>query len=397
MSAAPPFLTRVRIRNYRSIAACDVELGSLAFLVGPNGSGKSNFLDAIRFVADALYHTLDYAYDARGGTGLVHRRTSKRGRLPNIEARLDFRTPSGITGHYGFEIATRRGGFSVRKEECVTTGAGEHSFFFRDRDAFTVKSTLSAVLPAAAPDRLFLKSINDAPFREIYDALVGMRSYNLNPGVIREPQEPDPGEFLKHDGRNLAGVLADLRKRHTGTMERIERYLGVVVPGVRSVNRVPYGTHETIDFHQNVPGQEDAIRFSATSMSDGTLRALGILTALLQENSTPPTLVGIEEPETALHPAALAALIDAFQDAREQTQVLVATHSPELLYSPEVQADELLAVSAESGETIIGPINAGSRESISQRRTSAGELLSLNLLEPDEDEAATDGEDLFDF
>lgn len=396
MSAAPPFLTRVRIRNYRSIAACDVELGSLAFLVGPNGSGKSNFLDAIRFVADALHHTLDYAYDARGGTGLVHRRTSKRGRLPNIEARLDFRTRSGITGHYSFEIATRRGGFSVRREECVTSGTGEH-FFFRDRDAFTVRSTLSAALPAAAPDRLFLKSINDAPFREIYDSLMRMRSYNLNPGVIREPQEPDPGEFLKHDGRNLAGVLADLRKRHTGAMERIEQYLGVVVPGVQSVDRVPHGTYETIRFHQNVPGQEDAIRFSATSMSDGTLRALGILTALLQENSTPPSLVGIEEPEIALHPAALAALIDALQDAREQTQVLVTTHSPELLYSPEVQGDELLAVSAESGETIIGPINEGSRESISQRRTSAGELLSLNLLEPDVDEAAVDGEDLFDF
>ena len=54
MTATPPFLTRVRIKNYKSIKACDVELGSLAFLVGPNGSGKSNFLDALRFVAEAL-------------------------------------------------------------------------------------------------------------------------------------------------------------------------------------------------------------------------------------------------------------------------------------------------------------------------------------------------------
>ena len=54
MTATPPFLTRVRIKNYKSIAACDVKLGNLAFLVGPNGSGKSNFLDALRFVADML-------------------------------------------------------------------------------------------------------------------------------------------------------------------------------------------------------------------------------------------------------------------------------------------------------------------------------------------------------
>ncbi len=48
------FLKRVKIRNYKSIAHCDVELGPFTLLVGRNGSGKSNFLDAIRFVADGL-------------------------------------------------------------------------------------------------------------------------------------------------------------------------------------------------------------------------------------------------------------------------------------------------------------------------------------------------------
>ena len=51
-------VTRVAIRNYKSIAACDVRPGPLSFLVGPNGSGKSNFLDALRFVADALRGSL---------------------------------------------------------------------------------------------------------------------------------------------------------------------------------------------------------------------------------------------------------------------------------------------------------------------------------------------------
>ena len=44
-----PFLKRVRIRNYKSLVNCDVELGALTVLVGRNGSGKSNFLDALRF------------------------------------------------------------------------------------------------------------------------------------------------------------------------------------------------------------------------------------------------------------------------------------------------------------------------------------------------------------
>ena len=49
-TADPRLVTRIALRNYKSIAACDVQLAPLSFLVGPNGCGKSNFLDALRFV-----------------------------------------------------------------------------------------------------------------------------------------------------------------------------------------------------------------------------------------------------------------------------------------------------------------------------------------------------------
>lgn len=55
------FLTRVVLQNYKSIAACDVQLGPLTFLIGPNGAGKSNFLDALRFVTDSLRTSLEHA------------------------------------------------------------------------------------------------------------------------------------------------------------------------------------------------------------------------------------------------------------------------------------------------------------------------------------------------
>src|ERR1700742_1475663 len=65
---APRFdITRVRLRNYKSIESCDVTLGPLTLLVGPNGSGKSNFLDALQFVADALNTNLENAIQERGG------------------------------------------------------------------------------------------------------------------------------------------------------------------------------------------------------------------------------------------------------------------------------------------------------------------------------------------
>src|SRR5262245_57532377 len=112
------FLTRVRLKNYRSIAACDVALGPLTFLVGPNGSGKSNFLDALRLITDALTHSLDHALRERGGVQEVRRRST--GHPPNFGVRVDFQISGGSAGHYVFDIAAQAGGtYTVKREECA--------------------------------------------------------------------------------------------------------------------------------------------------------------------------------------------------------------------------------------------------------------------------------------
>jgi len=118
-------------------------------------------------------------------------------------------------------------------------------------------------------------------------------------------------------------------------------------------------------------------------MSDGTLRALGILTALFQGDHEPSRLVGIEEPETALHPGAFAALREALKRAAEQRQVLITSHSPDLLDDGDLSADALLAVVADEGETRIAPADSASRELLQDHLFTAGELLRLNQLVPD--------------
>ena len=59
-----PQITRVALQNFLSFAECDVSLGRLTFLVGRNGSGKSNFLDALRFVAESLHHSINRAFES---------------------------------------------------------------------------------------------------------------------------------------------------------------------------------------------------------------------------------------------------------------------------------------------------------------------------------------------
>jgi predicted ATPase len=213
-----------------------------------------------------------------------------------------------------------------------------------------------------------------------------MGFYSLNPDRIRDFQAPDSGELLVRDGSNLTSVLRQLSLRDEARKKRIEEYLSSIVPGVSGVDVKDVPPKATLEFRQEVAGSSDPWRFFAGNMSDGTLRALGILVALFQsQDPAAPSvpLVGIEEPEVALHPAAVGALLDALREASQSTQVIVTTHSPDLLDSADIEAELLLAVHAEKGTTQIAPVDEASREAVRKGLYTPGELLRLDQLRPD--------------
>jgi predicted ATPase len=377
-----PFLTRVVLRNYKSIATCDVALGPLTYLVGPNGSGKSNFVDALHLVRDALSGSLDNALNERGGLSEVRRRSS--GHPNHFGMRLEFRLRDGRSGHYAFNIGPlSRGGYEVQTEECVLDGIGKGPYFRLERGALQASSEAS--FPAVTPDRLALASASGlAVFRPVFDALTAMGFYNLNPKLIRELQKPQDGRLLKPAGENIASVIGHLERTAPVAVAVIQEYLQTVVPMVHGVERRAIGPMETLEFRQEMAGAKHPWRFLAQNMSDGTLRALGVLTALFQGTQDySPTLIGIEEPETALHPGASSALREALQRASEQTQVIITSHSPDLLDDPSLSADALLAVAAVSGETRIAGLDVASRTALRDQLFTAGELLRLSQLAPD--------------
>ena len=376
-------LTRVVLRNYKSIAACDVSPAQLSFLVGPNGAGKSNFLDALRFVADAVRFSLDHALRDRGGINEVRRRSG--GHPNHFGIRLDLDLAESAV-RYAFAVGARpRGGYEVKREQCVVRGRRDfRSGYYEVESGGVVRSTLGPPPPAAA-DRLYLVNVSGIDvFRPVYDALVGMGFYNLNPDAIRDLQAPDPGDLLKRDGGNAASVLARLGPR-SRIKKTVEQYLGQIVTGVVGVDKRAVGPRETIEFRQEVSGARDPRRFFASNMSDGTLRAFGVLVALFQDagGGAVPRLVGIEEPEVALHPAAFGALIDSLRDGADRAQVLVTSHSPDLLDDKEISDDSIFAVVAKRGETRIGPVDEAARSTLRDQLYTAGELLRMNQLEPD--------------
>jgi predicted ATPase len=384
--SSDPFLRRVKVRNYKSLVGCDVELGALTVLVGRNGSGKSNFLDALRFVVDALRVSLDHAIKSRGGIDEVRRRSIGHPRNFALEFGLDL--DSGRQAVYGFEVAARKhGGFSIKKERLEIKRADSRvvgSYYLQNG---TLVQPVGEPMPPASPDRLYLVNAAGLPkFRGVYDALLMMGFYNLNPESIKALQSPDAGEILHRDGGNIASVIGRISHQQPEVKERIKTYLASIVPGVTDVNRVGLGPKETLEFRQKVSGSKSPWTFYAAGMSDGTLRALGALVAVTQlaDGTVPVRLVGIEEPETALHPSASGALMDALREAAVHTQVVVTTHSPDLLDQVDPDSDRLLVVQARDGDTVIGPIDAASREAIRDHLYSPGELLGMDQLEPDQ-------------
>ncbi len=377
----PVFLTRVLLRNYKSIGACDVHLGPLTYLVGANGSGKSNFLDALHLVRDALSSSLDNALNERGGLMEVRRRSS--GHPTNFGIRLEFTLTDGRKGFYTFNVGALAGrGYEVQTEKCVIVGMGKGPFFHIERGV--LKASSEPTFPAVTADRLALVSASGmAVFRPVFDALTGMGFYNLNPKLMRDPQKPQDGRMLKPVGENIVSVIGHLERVAPENLAMIESYLQTVVPMMYGLERKQIGPLETLEFRQEVAGAQAPWRFPAQNMSDGTLRALGVLTALFQGNKDfAPSLIGIEEPETALHPAASAALREALTKASAKTQIVVTSHSPDLLDDRSIEPEHILAVVSERGDTRIGPLDAASVSVMRDHLFSAGELLRLNQLQP---------------
>lgn len=383
--SAPSRITRLAVRNYRSIVACDVALGALSILVGRNGAGKSNVLDALRFIGDSVRASLEYALRVRGGLHHVKRRPGP----PDASVGIRIEVALGHGCHAVFAVEFSRaihGGIVVQREACrIIRDADGSSVAHYHVAAGSVITASVDPAPAASADRLYVVNASGHPaFRPLYDALAGMAFYNTVPGAMRVPSPPDDGELLDADGHNVASVLRRLLHEDESSLVRIEEYLTQVVPGLAGVHGWLQHGRDSLVFRQRIVAEAHPWGFDALDMSDGTLRALGVLAALFQDPSGRSVrLVGIEEPDAALHPGAMAVLADALLEASERRQVLVTTHSAALLDHAEIAPSFLLAVVDDGASTRVGPVDDVTRQVLRDGLFSAGELLRMGQLELD--------------
>jgi predicted ATPase len=378
-----PTIKQLVLKRFRSIPSERITFDNPTIFVGRNGSGKSNLVSAFSFLAEAMASPLQAVFDKAGGIATVRNRTSGQSYPPNLGLRVDFGRMNGKTasGFYAFEVrALPNYGFSVVREKCsLAFDGGTRSWFDRVGTKFT--SNVGGVKPALDPASLSLPLVGgEAKFAPALRTLAAMRVYSIEPGKVREMQEPDSGTSLKSDGGNVTSVLREIERQSGGDFERISDILATIVPNTKRVQVKKHGKNLSLEFTQEW-GEKKRLKFEGFNMSDGTLRAIGLLAAVFQRPV--PSLIAIEEPEATIHPGALESILDLLHHASRHMQIVITTHSPELLDAKWIVDRHLRIVEWTEGATRVAPVSGATRKALHDHLMGAGELLRSNALDPE--------------
>ena len=429
MAAEPepqPSITKVWAKNFRSIEYAELELDPLTVLVGPNASGKSNLLDMLGLLADAVRDGLETAITRRGGIDSIGRR-SPTGRVLGPEIGFQF---DNLTATLKYSVALLRrakGDFRVRREfarvEAIDSSVGPCEIEFKNgrltkpnviavlersedgRDTSATLRIINRSIERSAGQHLRLVSSDplespwwlslltsrksprqDSSYNHLYLALENATDYlgkiglyHIFPNSSRDPQKMADSHPLAAGGGNLASVLRDMGQKKGRFLPDLKEALNFAVPGLRDIRVTRAGSYLVVELsHQREGGTDRGTWFDLSQESDGTIRLLAMLTALFQDPA--PSLLGLEEPELAIHPGAMAVLADTMREAALRGQVLVATHSPDLINLLPIES--IRAVTAENGSTEVGKVAGHQMKSVTDKLFLPGELHSMEGLQP---------------
>lgn len=414
-------LTRIEISGFKTFSDFALDVPPFLVVAGTNASGKSNFFDAIRFLSTVAEHDLGTTVKAMRGefdelfrrTGERHATTLRFAAEVLLEPRV--RDPWGeisrLSQHrlrYELDIERRKGDSSSgerlfvaresvtpirasgdrirralgsdfrqhlsyrRREPLLSTTSGARPEFKLHQDGKAGRER-----PAVSAEATVLSSISTADtFPHLFALREEFRKWRflqLDPGSLRRSTPYQAQDMLDDRGENLGGVLARL-KLAGDEFRQVVSDLASLIPGLVDVDVIEDDAEKRWEIQIRFVDQPP---LSARVASDGTLRLLGLVTAL-----NDPSFGGViclEEPENGVHPARVRPLVELMRnaatdfrehEARPYVQVLANTHSPAVVAT----TDDIECVFFDTvTELDAGPTRATKTRS---RRVVWGDLLS---------------------
>ena len=413
------FLKRLKVHNFKSFVDLDVEFKEFNVLVGSNASGKSNFGQIFQFLKDMRGGLAD-ALAIQGGIEYV--RNFNGDNRMSIELEIDFPEiplPGNLSSpqyvlhnthvKWSFEIEMgQRSGFKVLSDawRFYITGTGK-----KGRIDGTSKGRIDGILNIKSENgKLFFEPdfpIDIVPKKrlELYRTVYGYGSktaknksileshiiadimfpwvgyffsqleiYDFAPKLAKRPSAIGGRLGLETDGSNLPLVLRDILS-NAEKRRQFNNLTSDILPFVKSL-----GVKSTVDKSLVFMTEESYSKgrhLPAALVSDGTTNAVALVVALHFEDAQ---LAVIEEPERSVHPALLSGMVDMMKDASSNKQIIITTHSPEIVRQSGI--DRLLLIRrGDSGSSLITrPSEEREVQSFLESEMDIGEMHVQRLL-----------------
>jgi len=337
--------SRIELENWRNFGHIDVALQNRAFLVGPNASGKSNFLDAFRLLRDVVTPGggLQKSVADRGGVTRIRSLAARREpgrtarRYPDVVVQVALQEREETAWRYRLAFAQDNQRLPVLRGEKVWRG--DELILDRPDDEDRAD-------PARLRQTSLEQTIANREFRDIADFFASIRYYHIVPQLVRDPERSIGRQADPYGGDFLEQIASTTERTRQARLRHILSALQVAVPQLRELKLdrdergVPhlYGNYE----HWRAKGAWQ----TEADFSDGTLRLLGLLWALLDGTGS----LLLEEPELSLHPEIVRYVPQMMLRTQRKLkkrsirQILFSTHSSDLLRDEGIAPDEVLLV-----------------------------------------------------
>ncbi len=336
----PNQLSTIKLRGFKSIRECDLEIHSLNVLIGANGAGKSNFIGFFRLIQQMLEGNLQRYVSKQGGPdSLLH---FGRKSTEQLSAELYF-------GNNGYR-------FALEPTQDNRMMFAKEALWWNVRGDWRPKSGhFESVVEAEKSDTKIygftipvMKNWRVYHFHDTSETTLLKQRHGINDNL-----------YLRPDARNLAAFLAMLKDQHPRQYNQIVKTIRLVAPFFGDFLLRPQPSNEDqIELEWIEKGEDTP--FKAHLLSDGTLRFICLATILLQPEEFQPEIILIDEPELGLHPFAIHLLASLLRSTSKSRQIIVSTQSTELLN--EFSLEDIIVADRAEGFTRLRRLNAEALE-----------------------------------
>lgn len=341
-------VSRLLLKNWRNFRAVDVPLGGRVFIVGANASGKSNLLDVFRFLRDIAKQQgggLQKAIEERSGLSKIRCLAARK--YPDVEIEVHLSDADAENPKWTYTIGIRQEARGYRQPFLAYEKVWKDGTLILDRPDDDDKKDQERL------KQTHLEQINsNGDFREIARFFESIDYIHLVPQLLKFPSAFS-GKTLEGDpfGKEfLQRIVRTPEKTRNARLKKIEEGLKLAVPQLKALqiekDELGFPHLQAIYEHWRPAGAKQR----EDQFSDGTLRLIGLLWALLESES----LLLLEEPELSLNTGIvkqLAGLIHRMQREKKR-QVLISTHSAELLGKGVGGEETLLLVTTREGTEV---------------------------------------------